>query len=463
MSQVIDEKVVEMKFDNSNFESNVKESLSTLEKLKQSLDLSESAKTFESVSKEAGKVSFDGLSEGIEAVKVKFSAFEVMATTALANITSSAVDAGMAMVKSFSTDLISSGFNQYEEKTKAVQTIMNATGESVDAVNSRLDKLIWYSDETSYSFSDMVNNVGKFTAAGVDIDKATNAMIGISNWAAVSGAGKAEASQAMYNLSQAMSIGHVLATDWRSIEIANMATAEFKQQVVDTAISMGKLTAEGKTLGKGTQVTAEGLRDSLIEGWFDNDVLIEVLGKYSDFTNKVYDEVQESGENCARAMETVAEEMAGSYDEIGRKSLIAAQEAKTFTEAVEATKEAVKSQWGTMFESVFGDYDQARVLFTNLSNTLWDIFAGPLSDVNDVIAEALSPETISGKDWNNILTDLHKSIGVTDKDLGVFEKAVMTTARKNGVAIDDIMAKYDSFRDSLQEGWLTSDIIDETV
>jgi len=361
MSQVIDEKVVEMSFDNSDFESNVKESLNTLDKLKKSLDLSDSAKTFENVSKAASKVSFDGLADGLEVAKQKFSVFEEMATGAFRRLGEQATNFATNFVKSMSTDLWKSGFDQYEAKTRAVQTIMSATGKTIDEVDSRMNKLIWYADETSASFSDMVNNVGKFTSAGVDLDQATDAMMGIFNWASVSGAGVSEASRAMYNLSQAMGMGSVTAMDWKSIENANMATKEFKQQVIDTAIAMGKLTKEGKTLGKGTQVTAENMRNTLAEKWFDNDLLVEVLGKYSDYMNLVYERVEETGERCSDAMAYVSEHMSDQYDHIGEKAGKAAQEAKTFTDAVEATSEAVKSQWGTLFENVFGNYEDAKV------------------------------------------------------------------------------------------------------
>ena len=186
MSQTIDRKVVEMQFDNSNFETNVKQSMSTLDKLKENLKLEDSAEGFKNISKAAKDVSFDGLNKGIEDVKVHFSALQVAAATALANITNKAVDAGLAMAKSLSIDLTSAGFSQYEKKTQSVQTIMNATGKDIDEVNSSLEKLIWFADETSYSFSDMVDNVGKFTSVGVDLDVAAKAMMGISNWAAVS-------------------------------------------------------------------------------------------------------------------------------------------------------------------------------------------------------------------------------------------------------------------------------------
>ena len=455
MSQVIDEKVVEMKFDNSNFESNVKESLSTLDKLKKSLDLSESAKTFDSVSKAASKVSFDGLSEGIETIKVKFSTLEYVAANALSNIVNRAVDAGMAMAKSLSIDLVSEGMGQYEQKSKAVQTIMNATGLSIDEVNSQLEKLIWFTDETSYSFGDMTNNIGKFTSMGVSLDASVDAMMGISNWAAVSGQGINEASRAMYNLSQAMGLGYVGKNDWMSIQGANMATKEFKEQVIATAEALG-------TIKKG-EVDINNFDNNLTKGkWFTSDVLLKVLQQYSEYTNLVYEQVDAAGGSASKAMELV-DQLGTSYSEVSKKAFQAAQEARTFSDAVSAVKDAVKSQWATLFESVFGNYEEAKVLWTDLSNTLYDIFADPLAVINDTVKEALSGETITQSQWIKTSSELRKSLNLTEDEFESFEKVVTDVARKNGIAIDDIIEEYRGFGSSLSAGWLTTDILNEAL
>lgn len=456
MSQTIDSKVVEMKFDNSNFETNVKQSMSTLEQLKKDLKLEASTDGFKQISEAAKDVSFDGLTKGISEVKTHFSGLEVMAVTALANITSKAVDAGLSMAKSLSIDPATDGFSQYEKKTQSVQTIMNATGKDIDSVNASLDKLIWFADETSYSFGDMVDNVGKFTSVGVDLETASKAMMGISNWAAVSGQNASTATRAMYNLSQAMGLGYVGLTDWQSIERANMATSEFKQQVIDTAVAMGKLN-------KGV-VTTQNFRESLKDKWFDNEVLLGVLGKYGDYTELVYNRVKETGELCAVAMNNVSQQMGDSYDKIGEKALRAAQEAKTFHEAIDATGEAVKSQWAALFESAFGNYDEAKVTFTNLANSLWTVFAEPLSNFNDTVSEAMSAKTIDKASWSEMASDMRRELGITGTELTQFQEVIKDVARESGVDIESIIEKnYGNFESSLLSGWLNTDIFQKAV
>lgn len=453
MSQEIDNKVVKMEFDNSNFESNVKQSMSTLEKLKKDLDFEGSAEGFKNISKAAKEVSFDGLNQGVEDVKVHFSALETIATTALATITSQAVNTGLAMAKSLSIDRVFDGFNQYESKTESVQTIMNATGKSIDEVNASLDELVWFADETSYSFGDMVNNVGKFTSVGVDLDTASKAMMGISNWAAVSGQNAQTATRAMYNLSQAMGLGYVGLTDWRSIELANMNTLEFKQNVIDTAVAMGKL--------KEGEVTVQNFRESLKDKWFDNDVLLSVLGKYGDYTELVYQRVTETGESCAEAMKNVSASMAGSYEAVGEKAFIAAQEAKTFHEAIEATGDAVKTQWANLFESIFGDYEDAKVTFTNLANSLWTVFAEPLSNFNDTVAEAMEAPKVDLADWNNLKDSLKSNLGMTSDGLLEFEEVLKQVARDAGIDVDKIIEDQGSFAAFVADGNLDTSMIQE--
>ena len=135
MSNTIDSKVVEMRFDNSQFEANVKTSMSTLDKLKASLHLNGATKDLENINDSVKKVNFNPIGEGIEAVKMKFSALDVMAVTALTNITNSVVNAGKRLISSFTIEPVTTGFNEFELKMGSIQTIMASTGGSIDSVN----------------------------------------------------------------------------------------------------------------------------------------------------------------------------------------------------------------------------------------------------------------------------------------------------------------------------------------
>lgn len=245
MSKQIDERVVSMQFDNRHFETNVRTSLSTLDKLKEKLNFTGATKGLENVSAAAKNVNMSGLGSAVETVRTKFSALEVMGITALANITNSAVNAGKRIASSLTIEPVTTGFNEYELKMGSIQTIMASTGESLETVNGYLNELNEYSDKTIYSFADMTSNIGKFTNAGVSLEESVAAIKGVANAAALSGANAAQASHAMYNFGQALSAGYVKLTDWKSIEISTIATKQFKEQLIETAVEMGTLVKQG--------------------------------------------------------------------------------------------------------------------------------------------------------------------------------------------------------------------------
>ena len=238
MSRQIDERVVSMQFDNKNFESNVQTSLSTIDKLKQSLKFGDSARGLENIGDAAGKVNMSPLASAVEGVKVKFSALQVMAITALANITNSAVNAGKRLVAAFTIDPIKTGMAEYETQINAVQTILANTsskGTTLEQVNNALDELNHYADMTIYNFTEMTRNIGTFTAAGVDLDTSVSAIKGIANLAAVSGSTSHQASVAMYQLSQALAAGTVKLIDWNSVVNAGMGGQVFQDALKETA------------------------------------------------------------------------------------------------------------------------------------------------------------------------------------------------------------------------------------
>lgn len=384
MSKKVDEKVVEMSFDNSKFEKNIQTSISSLDRLKEGLNFSGAARGLDEIAESAGDSTneFSALSTGIESVGRKFSALEVIAITALANITNSAINTGKRLVSSLTIDQIASGWQKYADKTTAVQTIISATGQSIDEVNEQLDKLNWFTDETSYNFVDMVGNIGKFTSMGIDLEKSVTAMMGIANWAAVSGQGTNEASRAMYNLAQAIGVGAVKLQDWKSIENANMATKEFKDLAIETAKALGTLDKEAKTSG-GTLVEAATFSSTLSEGWFTADVLLATLQKYGEYSEEVYKVVQEEGLTASEAMKKVGDETM----QLGSEAFKAAQEAKTAADAINSVKDAVSTGWMNTFEIIFGNYEEAKVLWTDLANQLYDVFAAGAEDRNELLSE----------------------------------------------------------------------------
>lgn len=387
MSTTVDNRVVEMRFDNQQFESNVQTSLSTLDKLKSSLNMSGAAKGLDDINASARGFNMSGMGSAVDAVKERFSALQVMAVTALANITNSAVNAGKNLLSSFTIEPIKQGFGEYELKMNSVQTIMASTGASVETVNKYLNELNEYADKTIYSFSDMTANIGKFTNSGVSLDKSVAAIQGISNVAAVSGANTNEASRAMYNFAQALASGSVKAIDWKSIDLANMGTMEFKQQLIDTAVAMGTVVKKGDKYvsttkdakGKTSEAftASKMFNESLSSQWMTTDVLIETLGHYSADVRDMTKAEKEEYELQLKKQGFTAKQIK-EIEKLGIKAADSAKVVKTFSQMIDTTKEAIGTGWSDTFEIIFGNFEEAKQLWTGVS----DVIGGFINNMN---------------------------------------------------------------------------------
>ena len=356
MSTTIDERVVEMRFDNKQFEQNIQTSLSSLDKLKKSLNLEGAAKGLETVNDAANKCSgnMSPLSNAVETVRVRFSALEVMAITALQNITNSALVAGKNLVSAFIIDPIKTGFEEYETQINAVQTILANTsskGTTLDQVNNALDELNHYADMTIYNFTEMTRNIGTFTAAGVDLDTSVAAIKGIANLAAVSGSNSQQASTAMYQLSQALAAGTVKLQDWNSVVNAGMGGQVFQDALKETAKVHGIAIDE--------MIKDEGsFRETLSKGWLTSDILTETLAKFTGDLNE--DQLRTMG---------YTDDQIKSIMEMGKTANDAATKVKTFTQLFDTLKEAAQSGWTQSWEIIVGDFEEAKELLTEVSDT----------------------------------------------------------------------------------------------
>lgn len=444
MSREVDERVVEMRFNNAQFESKVQQTMKTLTAFDKKLKLDGAEKGLEKISGVAEKMNFTKLESAIENLGSKFSAMEVIGVSALARITSQAVDAGERLVKSLSLDQVTAGWNKYAQKTANVQTIMNATGKSITKVNSYLDKLMWYSDETSYGFTDMTQSLGQLTAAGGDIDKMIPMIMGIANATAYAGKGASEFQRVIYNLNQSYSQGYLNLMDWKSVELAGVATAELKQQIIDTGVELGKIKKGAVTVGT--------FGSTLSKKWADKTVMETAFGKLADFTMAIKEGVDNG--TYKNASEGIAA-LADQYDEATVKAFKAAQEAKSFSEAIDATKDAVSSGWLETFEIIFGNYDIAKGFWTDLTDSLWDLFAAGKDSRNDLLSGA----------FDNGWTQMMKS-GLSDVS-DLLETGLYQGLSNVGVITDEDVEKAGSFGaavgEALKKGKLSTETLEKAL
>jgi tape measure domain-containing protein len=356
----VDNKVVSITFDNALFERKMSETIASLDKLRNSIDMAGAKQGLTELSNASKGFDMTHMGSAIEGVSAKFLGLATVGITALANLTNRVVDAGIQFGKAFSVAPVTAGFNEFELKMGSIQTIMAGSGASLGEVNQRLNELNTYSDKTIYSFQDMTSNIGKFTNAGVSLKDSVGAIQGVANVAAVSGANAEEASRAMYNFGQALSAGHVKLMDWKSIELANMGTVEFKQQLIDSGLAMGTLkkSADGtiKTL-KGTEVTTKNFNTTLTDQWLTSEALTKTLGNYSN-----------------------------TQTAIGKKAEKAATQVKTFSQMMDTMKEGLQSGWAQTFEHIFGDFNEGVELWTNIKGVFDDIIGESATRRNEMLA-----------------------------------------------------------------------------
>lgn len=370
MSKTVDERVVSMQFDNKKFEQNVQTSINTLDKLKSKLNLKGAAKGLEDVDKATKKLDMTPLTNGIHTVGLKFSALQVAATTALANIANSAVNAGKRLVSAFTIDPIKTGLQEYETQINAVQTILANTqskGTTLDQVNAALDELNHYADMTIYNFTEMTRNIGTFTAAGVDLETSVSAIKGIANLAAVSGSTSQQASNAMYQLSQALASGTVKLMDWNSVVNAGMGGQVFQDALKETARVHG--------IAIDDMIKDEGsFRETLSNGWLTSEILTETLSKFT-------------GDLSEEQLKSIGytEEQIKEIIKLGKTANDAATKVKTFTQLMSTLKEAAQSGWTQTWEILIGDFEEAKALWTSVSDVFSEIINSSAEARNNML------------------------------------------------------------------------------
>lgn len=441
MSQEVDSRVVEMRFDNANFEKNTKQTISTIDRLMEKLQFKGAEKGFEKLDTAAENVDFATMQTSLDRLESKFSSLNIVATTALVNITNKFVDAGEKLVKSLSIDQVASGWDKYTEKTSNVQTIMNATGKSIDQVNGYLNKLMWYSDETSFSFNEMTSALSSMTATGGDIEKLLPMIMGIANSVADAGQSGEAFVHTIRNLTQSYSTGFLNLQDWNSLAIAKTNSKALIENLIEAGKELGTLDAQGRT-SAGTLVDTGTFRNTLSEKWATKAVMEKAFNKYAQMTLDVYDLTQEKGITASEAID----ELSGAYDNIAERSFKAAQQAKSFNEAIDATKDAVGSSWMKVFETFFGNKEEATETWTELANRLYDIFVPSIDGLNERLKDGLN----SG--WAQLQ-------GRLGDQADAYSYTLQQVALASGAVTEDQITEAGSFTKALQQNGVSAQLL----
>jgi len=489
VSNNVDKRVVEMQFDNKQFEDGIQESVKSLDNLKKGLDLEKSAKGLEAIDRAAKNIDLSRLADAAQSVADRFSFMGNLVQNVYNRIGDAALNAAMkvkSFVEALTIDPIRTGLDEYETQIGSIQTILANTYDSmakqgitdeadrVALINDRLDQLNHYADKTIYNFTQMTECIGRFTAAGVDLDTSVAAIQGIANLAAVSGSNAEQASNAMYMLSQAMSAGTVTAYQWNSVMRAGMGGEVFQKAVLRSAKAMGKtvdVTVEeidknGKRVKKRVKRSVQeivdemGFKESLSTGWFTSDILATTLDQFSWDFEEIAKEMGYTKENMeegiAQAMEMKKGELlAQGYtpqeaDEIIRlanEATEAATKVKTFTQLFDTLKEAAQSGWTETWRYIIGDFEEAKELLTSISDFFGEIIGESAEARNKIVKEW---KDLGGRDeliqsfWN-IVYAIQNIVGLVHEE---FQKIFPP---KTGQQLLDMTKGFRELTDYLRE------------
>lgn len=403
----IDNRVVELDLKNASYERHAKQSIETTERLDKVLQFNEGRRGFEKVEEVAKKTNFESLLKAADVVSNRLSTLGIIGVTALTNITNKAVDAGEKLIKSLTIDPITTGWSKYEEINNSTRTLLNTSGKTAQEVDEAIEHLTWFSDETSYSLTNMTNALSSMASNGGDITKLTTMLEGVANSISFAGQSAGTLEGVLYNLNQSYAGGFLNYMDFMSLNRTyHVFSKELKQAYIDAGKMNGTLDAMGRTAA-GTLVTIENFGTTLSDRWATSEVMEAAYNSFAEMTEKAYEMIgtlDETGKEIETASQAYAI-LEKEYDTIAMKAAKSAQEAKTFGEAIAATKDAVSTGWAQTFKLIIGNVDQASKLWTDVSNKLWDVFAAPISDQNDILKEAFSDT------WNSASFEIRDATG----------------------------------------------------
>lgn len=444
MSNIVDERIVEMQFDNRNFEKNVQESMNTIDKLNQKLKFDESKNAFSNMSKDAKKFDLSSMGNAIDEVKVRFSGMQMAFNAAIQEIVHTAFNAGKQIVEAIAITPIKSGLQEYQTYMTSIQTILSNTkskGTTLTDVYGSLDELNYYADKTIYNFTQMTRSIGSFTAAGVGLEDATNAIKGVANLAAISGVNSEKASNSMYHFSQALAGGYLQLRNWNGIVTAGMGGEIFQEELKDTARHLKQFS---KDYDKDVDALIDkygSFRESLRGHWLTEEVLTQTLAKFAG----------ELDEQTLRSMGYADEEIT-RIQELGKDATEAATKVRDFKQLIDTLNEALQSGWTMSWRLIIGDFYQAREALTKISLAANEYIGEAADRRNDYLSSILS----SG--WDHFI---RLNVGKEADFMDQLKKVTSEAGEDVGKAFEDIVKKSNTAEEAVKtafrEGVLHTD------
>lgn len=461
----VDERVIQMRMDNDQFEKGAEKTITTLEKLKGSInDFEKSGNTSGS-----GLNFLSPIEKGIDKIADKFSALQIAGKRAIENLTDDAINLAKQAITG--ADQIGPGYDKYEQQIKSIQKLMIATGESMETVQDMSDRILTFTDETSYHYDSLLSTISSFTSSGYGIQQSMDTVIGMAVAAGQAGTSAEEAAHAFNGFQKAVAQGKMSSSTWQWIKTAGMNTAEIKQNLLDAAVAVGSLekgsngayyaleqTAKGV---KKTEVTLSNFDTTFAADWLTSEAIIKGMSKYATAYNQIYDIHKRDGAEIFEIIDAQSQYI-NQLDQYSLAAFKAGQETKTFRESVEAIKTAVSSGWMKSFELIIGNYKQAAGFWTELIEPLWNIFVEPGKGRNEFLEAAFGGESTKSTvaNWDKLVGKL-KEAGKTTDDL---EKAFNSVVGKTQDAqVKSLASEYGSLEEAIKRGAVTGEQLKEIL
>lgn len=360
-----DTRVIQMLFDNQQFEKNIAKSQKSIEELKEAMNFEETSNGLKKFASGLSVLNFDALQSNIQRLTDKFTGLGNAGEYVLSRIRHGLESAAASMeqfVKSISVGQIDVGLGKYDSLTKAVQTI-TATGKyTEEEAYTVMERVMAYTDQTSHSFGTMVGQIAALQSVGMELAPAERFLEGVANAATKAGAGASEAAASMSLISKVVGGTHLGRQQFDSLnQTYRVITSEWRQLAIEAGLATENLEKKGdkiftaKKWGKQVEVTAEQLENTLNKKWFTSEVAKYLYGKY---------QFGESLEDLKHPEDAV--------DSFGKTAYLTGQRALTFTDALNAIKESVSSGWMDTFRIVLGDLTEAIEFFTNSCDRVID-------------------------------------------------------------------------------------------
>lgn len=409
MSRKIEEqRVVEMQFDNKQFEANCQTTLRSIEQLNKTLESTNSTKAFSQLQNGINKIDLSSISNGVDALVDKFSLVGMTGVKILDEISDKAIQVGKNLWNN-TIGQIKSGGKQRALNIANAQFKLKGLGIEWADIVKDIDYGV---QDTAYGLDAAANAAAQFSASGValgdDMKAALRAISGVA---------------AMTNSSYE--------------EIANVFTAAAGKGRVQ-ALELNRISLRGinaaAALAKELNVTESEIRDMAAKGTIDFNTFARAMDNaFGEHAKKANDTYVGSLSNLRAALSRIGEIF---YTPILDSQI---QVNNKLKESIDNIKNAMKpaSEGAEAFSTKF---DRMAHLISDISTMLIDRFSPSVEAVREKLQplnNAMDKVNVFLSDFKSYVSGLPRvTKGATKEASSLADEVERITAADKKIALD---------------------------